>query len=67
MNAALQGVTLTGLTLNSDAFSCIKFYTSTTTGVSSISNINLSNITGRCILGRRRCSPSSADSRSGLA
>ena len=55
MNAALQSVTLTGLTLNSDAFSCIKFYTSTTTGVSSISNINLSNITGRITQGPTGC------------
>ena len=53
MNAAMQRISLTGLTLNSDAFSCIKFYTST--GRASISNIQLSNIKGRITEGPTGC------------
>ena len=54
-NAVMQRISLTGLTLNSDAFSCIKFYTGTATGQASISNIQLSNITGRITQGPTGC------------
>ena len=51
MNAVLEQVTLTGMTLNTAGFSCIKFYTGTQTGVSIIRNIRLSNIVGRITQG----------------
>ena len=54
-NALMQRISLTGLTLNSDAFSCIKFYTSTTTGAARITNIQLSNITGKITQGPTGC------------
>ena len=51
MNALLEQVTLTGMTLDTAGFSCIKFYTGTQTGVSTIRNIRLSNIKGRITKG----------------
>lgn len=54
-NATLQRVTLTGLTLDSMAYSCIKMYTSKTTGRASIRNIRLSYITGRVTQGPTGC------------
>jgi hypothetical protein len=55
MNALMERITLTGLTLNSAAYSCIKFYTSTTTGRATIRNINLTNIVGRITQGPTGC------------
>ena len=55
VNAVMQRISLTGLTLNSAGFSCIKFYTSKTTGRASISNIQLSNIKGRITQGPTGC------------
>lgn len=55
LNAAMQAISLTGMTLDSAGFSCIKFYTSATTGQSSISNIDLSNIKGRITQGPTGC------------
>jgi hypothetical protein len=55
MNAVMERISLTGLTLNSDAFSCIKFYTSTTTGAATITNIQISNVTGRITQGPTGC------------
>ena len=55
MNALMQRISLTGLTLNSDAFSCIKFYTSTTTGQATITNIQVSNVKGTITQGPTGC------------
>jgi hypothetical protein len=54
-NAIMERITLTGLTLNSAAFSCIKFYTSTTTGKATIRNISLTNIVGKITQGPTGC------------
>ena len=54
-NALMERINLSGLTLNSDAFSSIKFYTSTTTGKATIRNIRLSKITGRITQGPTGC------------
>lgn len=51
MNAVMDGIQLSGLTLDSAAFSCIKFYTSPTTGKSTIRNIRISNAKGRITQG----------------
>ena len=51
----MERFTLTTLTLNSAAFSCIKFYTSTTTGKATIRNISLSGIKGRITQGPNGC------------
>ena len=54
-NALMQRISLIGLTLNSDAFSCIKFYTSTTTGRATITNIQISNVVGTITQGPTGC------------
>jgi len=54
-NATMERITLSNLTLNSAAFSCIKFYTGLETGKSAIRNINLSNIKGRILQGPTGC------------
>jgi hypothetical protein len=54
-NAIMERITLTGLTLDSAGFSCIKFYTSSTTGRAIIRNIRLSNITGKITQGPTGC------------
>ena len=54
-NALMQRISLTGLTLNSDAFSCIKFFTSTTTGRATITNIQVSNVKGTITRGPTGC------------
>ncbi len=54
-NALMERITLTTMTLNSDAFSCIKFYTSTTTGKATIRNITLTGINGRITQGPTGC------------
>ncbi|MDB5701540.1 MAG: hypothetical protein JWL66_1739 [Sphingomonadales bacterium] len=54
-NALMEKITLTGLTLNSAAFSCIKFYTSTTTGKATIRDISLTNIVGKITQGPTGC------------
>ena len=51
LNTIQERITLTGLTLDTAAFSCIKFYTGMQTGTSIIRNIRLSNITGRITQG----------------
>lgn len=43
----MERITLTSMTLDSAAFSCIKFFTSTTTGKAIIRNVTLSGIKGR--------------------
>ena len=54
-DALMERITLTTMTLNSAAFSCIKFYTSTTTGKATIRNINLTGIKGRITQGPNGC------------
>lgn len=54
-NALMERITLTALTLNTAAFSCIKFYTSTTTGKATIRNVTLSGIKGRITQGPTGC------------
>lgn len=54
-NALMEQITLTTLTLDSAAFSCIKFYTSTTTGKAIIRNVQLSGIKGRITQGPTGC------------
>ena len=54
-NATMQQINMSSLTLNSDAYSCIKFFTSTTTGRATIKNIQLSNITGTITQGPTGC------------
>ncbi|WP_242098493.1 hypothetical protein [Sphingomonas sp. CROZ-RG-20F-R02-07] len=54
-NATLERVTLSGLTLDSMGFSCIKFYTGTGTGKATIRNIRLSNIVGKITQGPTGC------------
>lgn len=55
LNATMQTLTLSMLTLNSDAFSCIKFFTSTSTGRATIRDINLTGIKGRITQGPTGC------------
>jgi hypothetical protein len=55
MNALMERITLTNLTLNSAAFSCIKFHVNATTGTSTIRNIRLSNIKGTILSGPTGC------------
>ena len=54
-NALMQQISLTGLTLNSDAFSCIKFFTSATTGRATITNVQISNMKGTITQGPTGC------------
>lgn len=54
-NAVMERITLSGLTLDSAAYSCIKFYTSKTTGKATIRGIHLSNIVGRITQGPTGC------------
>ena len=54
-NATMERITLTSMTLDSAAFSCIKFFTSTTTGTAVIRNIRLSGIKGRITKGPTGC------------
>ncbi|RZL85963.1 MAG: hypothetical protein EOP66_00020 [Sphingomonas sp.] len=54
-NAAMERITLTTMTLNSAGFSCIKFYTSKTTGKATIRNVTLSGIKGRITQGPTGC------------
>jgi hypothetical protein len=55
INAVMERITLTTMTLNSLAFSCIKFYTSTTTGKAIIRDITLTGIKGRITQGPTGC------------
>lgn len=55
IDAVMERITLTTMTLDSAAFSCIKFYTSATTGKASIRDINLSGIKGRITQGPTGC------------
>jgi hypothetical protein len=55
IDAMMERITLTGMTLDSAAFSCIKFFTSTTTGKATIRNITLSGIKGRITQGPTGC------------
>ncbi len=54
-NAVMERILLTDLQLNSAAFSCIKFFTSTTTGRATIRNIRLQRIKGRITQGANGC------------
>jgi hypothetical protein len=54
-NALMERITLSTMTLNSAAFSCIKFYTSKTTGRATIRNVNLLGIKGRITQGPTGC------------
>ncbi len=54
-NALMERILLTDLQLNSAGFSCIKFYTSTTTGKAVIRNVRLSRIKGRITQGPTGC------------
>jgi hypothetical protein len=54
-NAVMERITLTDMTLDSAAFSCIKFYTGPETGKSTIRNIRLSNIKGQITAGPTGC------------
>ncbi|MEG3164819.1 hypothetical protein U1701_09455 [Sphingomonas sp. PB2P19] len=55
IDALMERITLTTMTLNSAAFSCIKFYTSKTTGKAIIRNITLTGIKGRITQGPTGC------------
>ena len=55
IDAVMERITLTTMTLNSAAFSCIKFYTSATTGKAAIRNIRLTGIKGRITKGPTGC------------
>ena len=55
IGALMERITLTTLTLNSDAFSCIKFFTSATTGKATIRNVTLTGIKGRITQGPTGC------------
>ena len=55
IDALMERITLTTMTLNSAAFSCIKFYTSNTTGRAVIRNVTLSGIKGRITQGPTGC------------
>lgn len=54
-NALMERILLADLKLDSAGFSCIKFYTSTTTGRAVIRNIRLSRIKGRITQGPTGC------------
>jgi hypothetical protein len=54
-NALMERITLTTMTLNSAGFSCIKFYTSKTTGKAIIRNVTLTGIKGRITQGPTGC------------
>lgn len=54
-DALMERITLTTMTLNSAAFSCIKFYTSPTTGRATIRNVTLTGIKGRITKGPTGC------------
>ena len=55
IDAIMERITLTSMTLDSAAFSCIKFFTSTTTGKAIIRNVTLSGIKGRITQGPTGC------------
>lgn len=55
IDALMERITLTTMTLDSAAFSCIKFFTSATTGKATIRNITLSGIKGRITEGPTGC------------
>ena len=55
MNALMERITLSNMTLNSAAYSCIKFHVNATTGKSTIRNIRLSNIKGAILAGPTGC------------
>ncbi len=55
LNATMRGISLSGLALNSAAFSCIKLFTSKTTGRARISGIRLAHIKGRITQGPTGC------------
>ena len=55
MNAALRGISLSNLQLNSAAFSCIKIFTSKTTGRARISGLTLTHLKGRITQGPTGC------------
>lgn len=54
-DALMERITLTTMTLDSAAFSCIKFFTSTTTGRATIRNVTLTGIKGRITEGPTGC------------
>lgn len=55
IDALMERITLTTMTLDSAAFSCIKFYTSTTTGRATIRDVRLFGIKGRITAGPTGC------------
>lgn len=55
INSMMRRITLTNMTLDSAAFSSIKFFTSTTTGKAEIRDIRLSGIKGRITKGPTGC------------
>ncbi|MEG3166176.1 hypothetical protein U1701_16410 [Sphingomonas sp. PB2P19] len=55
IDALMERITLTAMTLNSAGFSCIKFYTSKTTGKAIIRNVTLTGIKGRITQGPTGC------------
>lgn len=55
IDAVMERITLTTMTLDSAAFSCIKFFTSPTTGRAVIRNVRLSGIKGRITEGPTGC------------
>ena len=55
LNATMRGISLSGLILDSAAFSCIKLFTSKTTGRARISGIRMAHIRGRITQGPTGC------------
>lgn len=55
IDALMERITLATMTLNSAAFSCIKFYTSKATGKAVIRNVTLTGIKGRITQGPTGC------------
>ncbi len=55
IDALMERITLSRMTLDSAAFSCIKFFTSATTGRATIRNIHLTGIKGRITRGPTGC------------
>ena len=55
IDAVMERITLTSMTLDSAAFSCIKFFTSTMTGKAIIRGVTLSGIKGRITQGPTGC------------
>ncbi|PVE53433.1 hypothetical protein DC429_12450 [Arthrobacter sp. TPD3018] len=55
IDAVMERITLTTMTLDSAAFSCIKFFTSPTTGRAAIRKVTLTGIKGRITEGPTGC------------